>query len=177
VTLISPNQRLLVLLYAYHQPDLADLAATLAFGITRNHPFMDGNKRASFFVSVGFLRLNGYDIPIENYQEGHAWIFGAEQKDLPPLDRAEKLQQVLKVESLVVPHAEMAAVWADDGAGVRHQQGHLPHVLRIHLIPSRTDRERLDFDPVQLTPSIPVLLIAGDHELAGTEHLPIRWFG
>jgi prophage maintenance system killer protein len=42
------------------QPDLADLAATLAFGITRNHPFIDGNKRASFFVSVGFLRLNGY---------------------------------------------------------------------------------------------------------------------
>jgi death on curing protein len=45
-------------LYAYGQPDLADLAATLAFGITRNHPF-DGNKRASFFVSVSFLRLNG----------------------------------------------------------------------------------------------------------------------
>jgi hypothetical protein len=35
-------------LYAYGQPDLTDLAATLAFGITRNHPFIDGNKRASF---------------------------------------------------------------------------------------------------------------------------------
>jgi len=59
-------------LYAYSRPDLADLAATLAFGIARNHPFIDGNKRASFFVSVGFLRLNGYNIPIENYRD--TWI-------------------------------------------------------------------------------------------------------
>jgi death-on-curing protein len=41
-------------------PDVADLAASYGFGIARNHPFVDGNKRAAF-LSVGlFLFLNGY---------------------------------------------------------------------------------------------------------------------
>ena len=41
------------------QPDLADLAASYAFGLAKNHPFVDGNKRAAF-LSVGlFLGLNG----------------------------------------------------------------------------------------------------------------------
>ena len=40
-------------------PDLVDLAASLAFDLARNHPFVDGNKRAAF-LSVGlFLALNG----------------------------------------------------------------------------------------------------------------------
>lgn len=47
-------------LAAYGEPDVAALAATYAFGIARNHPFVDGNKRAAF-LSVGlFLALNGY---------------------------------------------------------------------------------------------------------------------
>lgn len=95
-------------------------------------------------------------------------------RELAPLDRAEKLQQVFKVESLVVPHAEMAAVWTDDEPGVRHQQGHLPHVLRIHFIPSGTDCERFDVDPMQLIPSSPVLLIAGDHEFDKSKKLKTK---
>jgi len=43
-------------LLAYGNPDLSDLAAALAFGIVRNHPFTDGNKRVSFLASVLFLR-------------------------------------------------------------------------------------------------------------------------
>ena len=48
-------------LYAYGDPppDLADLAASLAFGIARNHPFVDGNKRTSAVACEAFLRLNG----------------------------------------------------------------------------------------------------------------------
>ncbi|MDP3037678.1 MAG: type II toxin-antitoxin system death-on-curing family toxin [Rhodocyclaceae bacterium] len=47
-------------LAAYDEPDAAALAATYGFGIARNHPFVDGNKRAAF-LSVGlFLALNGY---------------------------------------------------------------------------------------------------------------------
>jgi len=47
-------------LAAYGEPDAAALAATHGFGIARNHPFVDGNKRAAF-LSVGlFLALNGY---------------------------------------------------------------------------------------------------------------------
>ncbi|MFA6542827.1 MAG: type II toxin-antitoxin system death-on-curing family toxin [Limisphaerales bacterium] len=46
-------------LFAYGRPDLFDLAASYAFGIVRNHPFIDGNKRTGFVVAVAFLELNG----------------------------------------------------------------------------------------------------------------------
>jgi death-on-curing protein len=44
---------------AYDEPDLAALAAAYAFGIARNHPFVDGNKRTAAIVSETFLLLNG----------------------------------------------------------------------------------------------------------------------
>ena len=47
-------------LFAYGTPSLFDLAASYAFGVVRNHPFLDGNKRAGFVVAVLFLELNGY---------------------------------------------------------------------------------------------------------------------
>lgn len=40
--------------------DLADMAAAYAFGIARNHPFVDGNKRAAFLAIGLFLGKNGY---------------------------------------------------------------------------------------------------------------------
>ena len=40
--------------------EIADLAAAYAFGIARNHPFIDGNKRTAAVVSETFLMLNGY---------------------------------------------------------------------------------------------------------------------
>ncbi len=43
----------------YGKPDIADLAASYAFGLAKNHPFVDGNKRAAF-LSIGlFLYMNG----------------------------------------------------------------------------------------------------------------------
>jgi death on curing protein len=43
----------------YGEPDVAELAASYAFGLAKNHPFVDGNKRAAF-LSIGlFLYLNG----------------------------------------------------------------------------------------------------------------------
>lgn len=47
-------------LAAYGQPDAADLAAAYAYGIARNHPFIDGNKRTAAVVSETFLLVNGY---------------------------------------------------------------------------------------------------------------------
>lgn len=41
-------------------PDAAALAAACAFGIARNHPFPDGNKRTAFVVMELFLELNGW---------------------------------------------------------------------------------------------------------------------
>ncbi len=46
-------------LAAYGAPDVADLAAAYAFGIAKNHPFVDGNKRTAFLLAEGFLRLHG----------------------------------------------------------------------------------------------------------------------
>lgn len=47
-------------LLAYGTPDFADLAAAYGTGIVRNHPFVDGNKRAGFLAVGLFLALNGY---------------------------------------------------------------------------------------------------------------------
>lgn len=49
-------------LVAYGTPDAAELAASYAFGIARNHPFVDGNKRTAAVVSETFLVLNGHDL-------------------------------------------------------------------------------------------------------------------
>ena len=45
--------------YAANCADLAALAAAYTAGITRNHPFMDGNKRTAFVAGALFLELNG----------------------------------------------------------------------------------------------------------------------
>jgi death-on-curing protein len=47
-------------LFTYGKPDSFDLAASYAFGLVKNHPFIDGNKRTGFIVAVVFLELNGY---------------------------------------------------------------------------------------------------------------------
>jgi death on curing protein len=44
------------------QPDIFQLAASYAFGIARNHAFVDGNKRTALVVSITFLDRNGRDI-------------------------------------------------------------------------------------------------------------------
>ncbi len=44
------------------ETDPAALAAAYAFGPAKNHPFIDGNKRAAFLAGVGFLKLNGFDL-------------------------------------------------------------------------------------------------------------------
>jgi death-on-curing protein len=44
----------------YGAPDVFDCAAAYAFGLARNHPFIDGNKRAAFLACGMFLRLNGH---------------------------------------------------------------------------------------------------------------------
>jgi death-on-curing protein len=45
--------------FAYGSPSLCDLAATYAYGIIRNHPFVDGNKRTGFVAAAVFLEING----------------------------------------------------------------------------------------------------------------------
>lgn len=62
-----------LLAYAEQTPDLAALAAAYAFGIIKNHPFVDGNKRTAFVVCRMFLKLNGCDFDASS--EGKYVVF------------------------------------------------------------------------------------------------------
>jgi death-on-curing protein len=49
-------------LYHYNQPTLAEMAASYAEGIVKNHPFLDGNKRSGFVAAALFLESNGLQL-------------------------------------------------------------------------------------------------------------------
>ena len=49
-------------LAAHGEPDAAALAAAYGFGLAKNHPFVDGNKRTAFVAVELFLTLNGWDL-------------------------------------------------------------------------------------------------------------------
>jgi len=51
-----------LLAYAKTRPDLAALAASYAYGIARDHPFVDGNKRTALVAARTFLLLNGVNL-------------------------------------------------------------------------------------------------------------------
>lgn len=53
---------------AYGEPQLFELAAAYVFGIARNHPFADGNKRTSFLSAYVLLRIHGRQIEAEQSQ-------------------------------------------------------------------------------------------------------------
>ncbi len=48
--------------WSYGEDDIIALAATLGFGIARNHPFIDGNKRSAWVATRLFLALNGVEL-------------------------------------------------------------------------------------------------------------------
>jgi death-on-curing protein len=50
--------------WAYEGAALAELAAAYAFGIARNHPFVDGNKRTALLALYTFLGVNGFDFVV-----------------------------------------------------------------------------------------------------------------
>lgn len=54
--------------YGDPPPDLADLAASLAFGLARNHPFVDGNKRTAAVACETFIMLNGGVLDADDLQ-------------------------------------------------------------------------------------------------------------
>ena len=58
--LVRPQQ---LLSYGQPSPELASFAASYAYGIARNHPFVDGNKRTALVAARTFLLLNGVNVP------------------------------------------------------------------------------------------------------------------
>ena len=57
---------------AYGEPDVFELAAAYAFGLARNHAFVDGNKRTAIVTAMLFLALNGYQMSADN---GRIYVF------------------------------------------------------------------------------------------------------
>jgi death-on-curing protein len=49
-------------------PGVEELAAAYAFGIVKNHPFVDGNKRTGLAVTESFLNLNGFDLVLSDQE-------------------------------------------------------------------------------------------------------------
>jgi death on curing protein len=61
-------------LAGYGEPTVFELAASYAYGIARNHPFVDGNKRTAFVASVLFLRMNGQQFFAEQAEAAVVFI-------------------------------------------------------------------------------------------------------
>lgn len=81
-------------LFAYGdpEPDLADLAASLAFGLVRNHPFVDGNRRTATVTCETFIELN--DCALNASDAGiYPIVLGLAEGELPEQDFAAWLRQ------------------------------------------------------------------------------------
>ncbi len=53
---------------AYGEPDVFELAAAYLFGIAKNHPYSDGNKRTAFLAAYAFLRIHGWLVEADQAQ-------------------------------------------------------------------------------------------------------------
>ncbi len=60
--------------FTYGTTDLCDLAAAYAFGIARNHPFVDGNKRTAFLAAYIFLGMNGFALVADEVSAATAML-------------------------------------------------------------------------------------------------------
>jgi death on curing protein len=75
-------------LQAYgRSPNIVAMAAAYTFGIVRNHPFLDGNKRAGFVVGVWFLELNGFQFSASEESAAQA-IFALASGEIDEVDLA-----------------------------------------------------------------------------------------
>jgi death-on-curing protein len=61
--------------YTESPPSLPRLAAAYAFGISSNHPFVDGNKRTALVVSFAFLDVNGLEV-MASQEDAYLTILG-----------------------------------------------------------------------------------------------------
>lgn len=87
-------------LHAYGEPppDLADLAASLGFGLARNHPFSDGNKRTAAVACETFIVLNGGRLDADNLALYPVYI-GLAEGALSEADFAAWLRRHLRTEA------------------------------------------------------------------------------
>ena len=96
-------------LHAYGDPppDLADLAAALAYDIARNHPFLDGNKRTAAVACETFIVLNGATLEADDLSLYPAHL-GLAEGSLSEAALADWLRQHLKPASRLGVHEPKA---------------------------------------------------------------------
>lgn len=96
-------------LFAYGdpRPDLADLAASLAFGLARNHPFVDGNKRTAHVCYRVFLAINDCLLDASG-EEKYLHMLALAEGSLGESDFAAWLRLRLKIEPTGAVHEAKA---------------------------------------------------------------------
>lgn len=99
--LARPQQ---LLAYGEPEPDLADLAAALAHGLARNHPFVDGNKRTAYVACLTFIVLNGGDLVAAADDKYQSFLALADGR-LPARDFAAWLRTHLRSHRVQEPPA------------------------------------------------------------------------
>lgn len=87
--LARPQQ---LLAYGDPSPDLCAMAAAYAYGIAKNHPFLDGNKRTAFVVYRLFLKWNGIELKAEK-SERYATMLALAAGELTEEDFADWLRE------------------------------------------------------------------------------------
>ena len=87
--LARPQQ---LLAYGDPAPDLCAMAAAYAYGIAKNHPFLDGNKRTAFVVYRLFLKWNGIELKAEK-NERYATMLALAAGELTEEDFADWIRK------------------------------------------------------------------------------------
>ena len=83
----------------YGDPSVFDLAAAYAYGIIRNHPFVDGNKRTGFLVAYVFLNINGWELRSREVEAVNAVLdLAAGEMDEPCFSEWLKNKSVIRAE-------------------------------------------------------------------------------
>lgn len=97
-------------LHAYGDPppDVAALAASLAFGLARNHPFVDGNKRTAAVACEVFIRLNGAELEATDL-ELYPMYIGLAEGSISEAEFAEWLHERIVLASGNQVHEPRAA--------------------------------------------------------------------
>jgi death-on-curing protein len=96
-------------LHAYRDPpaDFADLAASLAYGLARNHPFVDGNRRTAAVCCEVFLAINNIALEAED-SELYTEYYALAEGTLEETDFADWLRPRLKLASRAHVHEKRA---------------------------------------------------------------------
>lgn len=88
--------------HLYAEADIAALAAAYAFGLVKNHPFVDGNKRVSFVVTELFLELNGCRLNLADRDIVEIW-FALAAGDIGEEALAERLRAAIDAREADAP--------------------------------------------------------------------------